>query len=64
MTPSYSSAWVPITMPAVPEETVPSAWRRTAAPCEPVTSVTWVACSALSSSPARPIGPSSSRMLR
>src|SRR5436305_523919 len=46
-----------MTMPASPEATDASVDRRAAAPSEPVSSVTRVAWSAESSSPARPIGP-------
>ena len=55
---SSSRAWVPITMPASPEAASSSARRRAAAPIEPVSSVTRVACSAPPSWPAWPSGPS------
>src|SRR2546421_443124 len=53
-----------MTVPASPEATDASVARRAAAPSEPVSSVTRVAWSAESSSPARPIGPSRSATAR
>ena len=55
---SSSRAWVPITIPASPVNTSDSAERRAAAPTDPVSRVTPVACSAAPSWPAWASGPS------
>ena len=52
---------MPTTIPAAPLAASVSACRRAPAGSEPVSSATRVACSAASSSPARPSGPSRSR---